>query len=281
MVDTMRLLRVGYLNIISRLFGLFASKEFPPTIQKFINRAYVGLLKVDMSDFNPPHSYKSLNGLFTRSLVKQRDIDNSIESIISPCDSLITLSGKIRDDLSLQLKGFCYSIDELLGEFIDQKNRKKIYGGEYINFYLSPRDYHRYHMPFDAKISRIVHIPGSLYPVNFKALKKTPELYTKNERVIVECRSEKKLFYIVLIGALNVGKISIGFEPLIETNIDSQAIKVYEYDKDVKKGFELGFFLMGSTVVTLFEKNFIELMCQDGQKVRFGDEVARVLNKKR
>ena len=271
----MQLLKASYTNIISRAFGKFATAEFPTPIQNFINRSYVKLLKLDMSEFSPPHNYKTLNKLFTRAFVKTREIDGASDSVISPTDSFITTSGKIKEDLSLQLKGFWYSVDDLLTQFIDDKSKKKIYGGEYINFYLSPTDYHRYHMPLDCKIKKVIHVPGALYPVNFTYLKKMPELYVKNERVIVECEANKKLFYMILVGALNVGKMTISFEPDIETNTDSKEIKVYEYDDmNLSKGFELGYFLMGSTVVILFEKNMIELSCENDKKIRFGDLVA-------
>lgn len=271
----MQLLKASYTNAISRVFGSFATKEFPTPMQNFINRSYVKLLKLDMSEFEPPHRYKTLNKLFTRAFVKQREIDSDEKSVISPSDSFITTSGKIKEDLSLQLKGFWYSVDDVLTDFVDEKNKKKIHGGEYINFYLSPKDYHRYHMPMGCKIKKVIHVPGALYPVNFTYLKKMPELYVKNERVIVECESDGKLFYMILVGALNVGKMAISFEPKIETNTDSKEIKVYEYDDmTVEKGFELGYFLMGSTVVMLFQKDMIDLSCENDKKIRFGDVVA-------
>jgi phosphatidylserine decarboxylase len=273
----MNLLKASWTNAISRGFGKFADKEFPSFCQNVINKTYVKLLGLDMGEFNPPHDYKSLNALFTRELVKKREIDMDENSIISPCDSFVTAQGKIKDDLALQIKGFCYSVDELLTDKFKAKNIKKLHNGEYINFYLSPKDYHRYHIPMDAKVNRVVHIPGALYPVNNTYLNSMPELFVKNERVVVECEHDGKLFYMVLVGALNVGKMTIKFEKEIETNTDTDEIKVYDYeDITLKKAYELGMFKMGSTVVLLFQKNFVTLEDKLNKKVRFGEKIATI-----
>ena len=273
----MNLLKATWTNSISRCFGKFADKEFPSFCQRGINECYVKTMKLDMSEFLPPKEYKSLNALFTRKLKKAREIDEAEDSVISPTDSLVTASGKIKDDLALQVKGFSYSVDELLTDKFDAKKVKKLHNGEFINLYLSPKDYHRYHMPFGAKINRIVHVPGSLYPVNNTYLNSMPELFVKNERVIVECERDGKVFYIVLVGALNVGKMTITFEKEIETNTDTDEIKVYDYEElSVKKAYELGYFKMGSTVVMLFPKGMVELENKQNQKVKFGEVIGKL-----
>lgn len=261
-------------NIVSNSFGKFASHRFHPVLQKFINSSYVKLLKLDMSEFKSSNEYKSLNELFTRELIKKRDIDADEKSIISPTDSFITECGKLQKDISMQIKGMKYSIDELLKE-CEKENIEKIYDGEYINFYLSPRDYHRYHIPCNLQVLKVIHIPGKLYPVNLRYLRKKLNLFIENERVILECLSkDKKLFYIVLVGALNVGQMTLTFEERIETN-KNREIAVYEYENLwMNKGELLGYFKMGSTVVILFEKNSVKLDVKAGQKVKFGQRVA-------
>jgi len=261
-------------NIVSRSFGKFASRRFHPVLQKFINYSYVRLFKLDMSEFKSPKDYKSLNELFTRELIKKRDIDSSQNSFISPSDSLITECGKLNKDKLLQIKGMEYSVGSLLVE-CSEENIKRVYDGEYINFYLSPRDYHRYHMPFNLQICRVVYVPGKLYPVNLRYLRKKINLFIENERVILECLTEeKKLVYIVLVGALNVGEMTLTFESRVETNKNNE-ISIYEYENLwLNKGELLGYFKMGSTIVMLFEKNCVELKVEVGQKVRFGERVA-------
>ena len=261
-------------NIISRGFGKFASHRFHPVLQKFINRSYVKLLKLDMREFKEPKEYRSLNELFTRELIEERAIDEDVKSVISPTDSLITACGRLQKDISLQIKGMEYSINDLLKE-CNPKKLATIYDGSFVNFYLSPRDYHRYHVPYDMQILKVVHIPGKLYPVNLRFLRKKIDLFIENERVVLECQNmQGKLFYIVLVGALNVGKMTLVFESRIETNKNSY-LSVYEYENLwMKKGELLGYFKMGSTVVMLFEKDSVELYVKTDQKVRFGEKIA-------
>ncbi len=259
-------------NIISNGFGKFANHRFHPLLQKFINNSYVKFLKLDMSEFKNPSEYKSLNELFTRELIKKRKIDLDEKVVISPTDSLITECGKLKKDRLLQIKGMEYSVNSLL---LECKNRKKVYDGDFINFYLSPRDYHRYHMPYDLKIKRVVHIPGKLYPVNLRFLRKKLNLFVENERVVLECLTkDKKTVYIVLVGALNVGKMSLVFEKRIQTNQDRE-VRVFEYENLwMKKGELLGYFNMGSTVVLLFEKDSVKLDVEPNRYVKFGQKVA-------
>ncbi len=265
-------------NLISQYFGRFAKKEFPSFIQSFINNAYVKLLGLDMSEFKAAKHYKSLNALFTRKLEINREFINDEDYIISPCDSLITEQGLIRDSKAFQIKGMKYEVEELLTYYC-KENFEKINAGSFMNFYLSPKDYHRYHAPCDFKVSKLIHVPGKLYPVNLKYLKKEFELFVQNERVVLECIDNNgKLFYMVFVGALNVGEMVFEFEPRVETNKDASDIKVYEYeDISMSKGDCLGYFKMGSTVVMLWENDTVHLENFLNQKVKFGQKIANKL----
>ena len=265
-------------NVISRIFGKFASHRFVYPLQYLINFTYVKSMGVDLQEFDPLGSYKSLNELFTRKLKKDREFDNSDNIIISPCDSLITECGDMFISRTMQIKGFYYKADKLLTSHIDFADITKIYNGKFVNFYLSPKDYHRYHVPIDMQILKVVHVPGLLYPVNLKYLNKVFDLFIKNERVILECQTnDKKLFYMVFVGALNVGKMRFNFDSRIQTNAKKDNITTYQYaDLQLKKGEELGRFEMGSTIVMFFEKNMVELTCERLQKVKFGDSIAKI-----
>lgn len=262
-------------NKISKIFGKFAAKEFAKPIQTIINNGYVKILGLDMSEFNKPSEYKSLNALFTRELQQKRDIDLSDENFISPADSFITEAGKLQKDKLLQIKGMSYSIDELLTGYILKSNVEKVYDGEFMNFYLSPKDYHRYHAPYSFKVNKLIHVPGKLYPVNIPYLKKEQDLFIKNERVVLECQSAGKIFYLVYVGALNVGEMVFTFEPRVQTNKDVSEIKVYEYTElYINKGECMGYFKMGSTVLMMWEKDMIDLKNLVNHKVSFGNIVA-------
>lgn len=278
---------LGYKNmitssVISRTFGRFASTKFPKFFQNLINKAYVSLMKVDLREFYDYSKYDSLNALFTRAFAKPRIFNQEKNNFIFPCDSFISECGTIDKHTALQIKGFSYNIYDLLGSKIDTRSRKKVDGGDYINFYLSPRDYHRYHTPIDMKIQKAVHIPGKLFPVNFKWLHKIPKLFVENERVILECKTIKdKIFYMVFVGALNVGKISFIFDERIQTNLALQTPTVYKYkDLFFEKGVELGRFEMGSTIVMFFEKDLVKLSCTSGEHIKFGDILAFIQDDK-
>lgn len=258
-------------NKISQTFGKFASKKFAKPIQSIINNGYVKILGLDMREFRTPSSYESLNALFTRELVKPRDIDTSEENFISPADSFVTEAGKLQVDKLLQIKGMEYSIDELLTEHISLENKQRVHDGEYMNFYLSPKDYHRYHSPYTFKVNKLIHVPGKLYPVNIPYLKKEQDLFIKNERVVIEAERDGKIFYLVYVGALNVGEMVFTFEPRVETNKEVGEPKVYEYDDlYINKGDCMGYFKMGSTVLMMWEKDMVELKNLVNHKVSFG-----------
>ncbi len=263
-------------SLISKLFGKFASTKFPKFIQNIINQSYVSMMKVDMSEFQKPSNYDSLNALFTRELIKKREFDADEKSFISPSDSYITSCGDMDKNRALQIKGFSYSVDDLLGTSIDEQSKKRVESGKYINFYLSPKDYHRYHSPFDMRVKKAVHIPGKLYSVNIKWLNKIPNLFVENERVVLECEDGKgRLFFMVFVGALNVGRMSFVFDERIQTNCNKKNVTYYEYgDVFLKKAQELGRFEMGSTIVMFFEKDFVELVVLEGNSIRFGDTIA-------
>lgn len=262
-----------YSSLISSAFGKFAAKEFSPKVQSFINNAYVKLMGLDMSNFAPVDSYKSLTKLFIRSLKKEPNIDAKITSVISPCDGQIVAFGKIENGLAYQIKGMEYSTRELIGKE-NSESLEILEGGEYINFYLSPKDYHRYHMPFDVKVLSVLHIPGKLYPVNMPLLKNKKNLYIENERVVIEVldRFGHKHF-IVLVGALNVGKMVVTFEDAIKTNENGNSRAYYKYEepKPLKKGELFGWFEMGSTIVILSQKDAIKWSVELNQKVTFAD----------
>ncbi len=260
-------------NIISRGFGKFASHRFHPVLQKFINRSYVQLMGLDMDEFRDPAHYESLNALFTRALAKDRPIE---DGCIAPCDALVTECGKLQKDRALQIKGMSYSIDSLLREC----DASVVHDGEYVNFYLSPRDYHRYHVPCDMRVHRVVHIPGKLYPVNLRFLRKKFDLFVENERVVLECSTQGGgRFFMVLVGALNVGKMTLVFESRLQTN-HTREVAIFEYeDLLMQKGELLGYFKMGSTILLFFEPGLFISSLQRGDKVRYGQRIG-VLHEK-
>lgn len=286
-------------NSISRLFGRFASHAFPPFFQRIVNRVYVRIFRIDLSEFAPIDSYPTLNALFTRALQKPRAIDSSATALISPSDSMITAQGVIANDTALQIKGMSYSPNELLGIDKSAPNQVNLEGFSFINLYLSPSDYHRYHAPCDMEILEARYFGGELLPVNLPSLNKNQNLFVRNERVVLVAKmlesseldsndmdsAESKsgdsknvgnLLYFVAVGALNVGQMIFHFEPRIKTNAMPNAKQIYRYDTPIRirKGEELGHFQMGSTIVLIAPLS--KLTTELGQKVRFGEKIADI-----
>jgi len=194
-------------------------------------------------------------------------------------ENSLSESGALQSDYALQIKGMRYKTDELLGENFTQEEKDAVHDGDFINFYLSPKDYHRYHIPINMKVLKAVHIPGKFYPVNFPSLKKRLNLFIENERVVLQCETtEGKRFYMVLVSALNVGVMKVNFEPRIKTDADVRGEQVYEFENlYLDKGDDFGCFEMGSTIVIISEKEmFEEILVKAGDKVKFGDTIAKL-----
>lgn len=258
--------------MISRAFGAFASREHNAFCQRLINTSYAKLMKLDLSEFAPADSYPSLTALFTRALGKPREFDADKSSVIAPADSFVTECGVVEDGKLLQIKGMSYSLAELLPHIDDLS----VYNGKtYINYYLSPSDYHRYHLPIDLELTTLTHIPGKLYPVNIPFLRKKPSLFVENERAILAGKdSDGDLWQLVFVGALNVGKMRFTHIAGFNTNIKTATQTTFTINEMATKGELLGWFEMGSTVVVIAPK---KLRLADGlqnKKVRFGESVA-------
>lgn len=268
--------RRHWTNRVSRVFGRFADTTFPRPIQYLVNTTYVRLMGLDLRDFSATRSYPTLNALFIRKPSKPRAFDGDPNRLISPTDALITAQGQLLGDTLLQIKGITYAVSDLLTA--NATYIHAVIGGEYINFYLSPSDYHGYHAPTTFRVRKLIHVPGRLYPVNPPSLRKRQNLLARNERVVLECEhTTGNIFYLVFIGATNVGKIMFEFEPQLETNTASTSVQVYEYqDKLIEQGEYLGSFKMGSSIVLVAQKGFLVLDRMVGEKVRVGELIARV-----
>ncbi|MBZ7939349.1 phosphatidylserine decarboxylase [Campylobacter sp. W0014] len=258
----------------SKLFGLIAQFKFPKIIQKKINQWYVNYFKIDMSEFDDVLEYKSLNELFTRTMKIPRAID---EGFISPSDGKILQCGStfLADEeyFAFSIKGCTYSVVELLKDSFEPHELEK--GLDYINIYLSPRDYHRYHSPCDMQILSATYTRGALYSVNEKHLKSISNLYTKNERVSLKCQNEKGIFWLVFIGAQNVGKMCFNFDDSIKTNAKFSYSFTKKYENlRVKKAEELGYFELGSTIVLIAQKGIWNKKIKIGQKIKFGESIS-------
>lgn len=258
------------LNILSFLVGKIANQQFPKSFQTYLNIIFVWYTKINLSEFSPVESYPSLQKLFTRSLLRSRKISKNINDVIVPTDSKIMQFGEIKNGEILQVKGLSYSVKN----FLQIENVEKLNGGAFINFYLSPEDYHHFHAPCDFSISKITHISGNLFPVKQSYLENKKNLFIENTRVVIEAEINNKKMYFIAIGALNVGSINVFCEPRIQTNLNKKN-NTFSYETPIKicKGDDIGVFEMGSSVVLIFEKDVIQFFnnLKIGQKIKFGE----------
>ncbi len=266
---------MGFSNFTSRIFGKIAEFNFPSFLQKLINKAYVKYFDIDMREFKNSDEYESLNALFTRSLVKTRELE---KDFISPSDGKILELGKSfaneYENFAFSIKGFTYSINEILKNAYEKDELKD--GLDYANIYLSPKNYHRFHSPFDMQILSATYTRGLLYSVSEKKLSKIANLYTKNERVVLKCLiNEDFLLWLVFVGAQNVGKMSFNFDESIKSNAKNSHDFVRKYEKVfVKKGEELGCFEMGSTIVLIAQNSKINFKVKSNQEIKFAQKIA-------
>ena len=238
------------------LAGKLASKE-AGNLTTSVIRWFVGRYNVNMAEAANPDiaSYKSFNEFFTRPL-KDGARPQADAAFISPVDGAISQFGAIDRDQIFQAKGHSYSTTALVGG--DRKLAEQFENGSFATLYLSPRDYHRIHMPCDGKLTRMIYVPGELFSVNPTTARGVPGLFARNERVVCVFESEFGPFVLTLVGATIVGSMATVWQGQINPPRPG-VVREWRYDGDtavnLKKGQEMGRFLLGSTVVMLFPKN--------------------------
>ena len=267
--------------LLSRAVGKIASSELG-TITTFLIKTFIKYYNVNMGEakVKDPARYKTFNEFFTRVLKNgARQVDDDIKSITHPADGAISQFGEIYKDAILQAKGHYYSLETLVGG--NSKDAKPFENGCFVTTYLSPKDYHRVHMPLTGKLEKMIFVPGDLFSVNPLTANNIDNLFARNERVICFFNNEEiGRFAVVMVGATIVASISTVFAGVVAPK-PIRKIYSYDYTKDniiLKKGDELGAFLLGSTTICLFEKNKIKFDDNLTLKssVKMGQVLARI-----
>ena len=236
---------------MSRAVGHLTQVIWPAPIARWSVQAFARYYHLDMTEAELSLSqYHSISELFTRRL--KPGLRAIGPGIVHPVDGMLTQAGRLRDGTLVQAKGKSYTLSSLLhDELLGQSLR----GGFYLTYYLCPTDYHRVHAPLDGEIVSARHIPGGLWPVNQWSVERVENLFAVNERVIVNLRTEFGSVAAVLVGATNVGQISVSFDPEIRTNVArvrEDVVRKYDSNIAIAKGVELGVFHMGSSVIMLY-----------------------------
>ena len=179
-------------------------------------------------------------------------------SIACPADGAISQIGRIEQQQIFQAKGHQYSIDALLGG--DQEWSQRFSNGSFATIYLSPRDYHRLHMPVDGVLKRMIHVPGRLFSVNNTTVSAVPELFARNERVVCLYETAQGPMALILVGAIFVSSIETVWHGVV-TPPTIQQTRKWDYKEtpvELPKGSEMGRFNMGSTIIVLFGENQVD-----------------------
>jgi phosphatidylserine decarboxylase len=246
-------------QVLTLLAGKFASAR-AGWLTTAVIRWFVNFYNVNMQEANEPDiaKYATFNEFFTRSLRPDARPLASAD-FVCPIDGAVSQLGEIQGDRIFQAKGHFYSTGELLGGDMDFAARFK--DGNFVTLYLSPKDYHRVHMPCEGKLKRMIYVPGALFSVNPVTARGIPNLFARNERVICEFESSQTgSFVLVLVGATIVGSMSTVWHGVVNSP-RTGPISIWEYaDENItlKKGEEMGRFLLGSTVVMLFPKDALQ-----------------------
>lgn len=269
-------------QFISRAAGWLAQSEEPMIKNAFISR-FVEHYKVDMSQAceTDPLAYPNFNTFFTRALKPgMRPICSDEQAIACPADGAISQVGPIEQGRIFQAKGQSYTVHELLGG--DTASASDYAAGAFATIYLSPRDYHRVHMPFTGTLTKMTHVPGDLFSVNTVTAAEVPRLFARNERVVCHFDTSAGPMVVVLVGAMIVASIETVWAGLV-TPI-KRSIRTTEYGARpapiyLKKGDEMGRFLLGSTAIVLFPENTVQWdeKLAANSTVRMGQQIGRII----
>jgi phosphatidylserine decarboxylase len=270
---------------LTRFGGLLANVKIP-WIKNYLIRDFLKNYDVDMREakHESVEAYDSFNDFFTRHL-KAGLRPTASTDMVSPVDGFVSEFGRIQSGQLLQAKGKHYSVDELLAldETKDKTKRDIFEKGSFATLYLSPKDYHRVHMPCAGILQHMTHVPGQLFSVQPATTRHIPKLFARNERLVLLFDTEFGPMAVVFVGATIVGKIGTRWQSDLPR---PPKIKSYQDDvtawsdetKSLKKADELGYFKLGSTVILLFAREIdFTPELKAGMSIRLGAALGDLL----
>jgi phosphatidylserine decarboxylase len=262
------------------VFGGMVANMRGGALTHAIIRNFVAKYGVNMDEAADPRieSYATFNEFFTRPLKEgARPIADA--AFVCPVDAAISQFGPIEHDQIFQAKGHSYSTRALVGG--DQQLAHRFDHGHFATLYLAPKDYHRIHMPCDGRLTRMIYVPGDLFSVNPLTARHVPSLFARNERVVCVFETPYGPFINVLVGATIVGSVATVWHGTVNPP-RTRGIREWSYegqDITLRKGQEMGRFLLGSTVVMLFPKNVLTFTPDwaPSRPVRLGEAMASAI----
>lgn len=260
-------------HLLTQLFG-WAAESHVRWIKNLLIKRFIHHYQVNLQEalYTDIAQYPTFNAFFIRKLhPAARKIDDSTNSIVSPADGIVTQFGEIRENTLLQAKSFYFDLESLFGG--SKENAFAFTNGTFATFYLAPKDYHRVHIPLAGKLVQTIFIPGSLFAVNPITSQHVPQLYVRNERLVTCFSTDIGRVAVIFIGAMIVSSIQTTW---VSQPYQSPKILAHDFTEGprFKKGDELGFFKMGSTVILLFEKNKVSpLSLTCNSEVHLGEKI--------
>lgn len=267
-------------QLAGKLASLKAGKLTTAVIRWFIRQYGIDMTEARNPD---PAAYATFNDFFVRELKEgARPIDTQPDMLCHPADACVSQLGPINDGQLIQAKGHTYDAQALLGG--DNELAEQFKDGHFATLYLSPKDYHRVHMPCDGTLRQMIYVPGELFSVNPMTAENVPNLFARNERLVCIFDTSFGPMAQVLVGATIVGSIETVWAGTI-TPPRSPRLHVWNYPADgeqavtLKKGEEMGRFKLGSTVINLFPQGAIEFAEElaTGVPTRMGSAYAQCL----
>ena len=246
-----------------------------PIIKNYLIRSFIKKYNVNMQEAlqEEGHHYADFNSFFIRALKPECRPISAVD-IVSPVDGVVSEIGEISEGQLLQAKGRTYSVDELLASPHDISAPFR--NGLATTLYLSPKDYHRVHMPIDATLKNMVYVPGKLFSVQPATARTIPNLFSQNERLVVFFDTAVGPMAMVLVGATIVGAIGVAWHGEL-SRANKRRHFTYPEPISLKKADEMGYFKLGSTVILLFaDRHRVQWQphLQKRQPIRFGEALA-------
>ena len=261
---------------VSNLAGRLADNDRSPALKNRVIKWFIGRYGVDMSEAAEPNpeAYATFNDFFTRELKPGiRPLADGEKTLVSPVDGAISQLGQVTGDRVFQAKGQSFSLSELLGG--EEATTAPFADGEFSTIYLSPKDYHRIHMPMAGTLRQMIHVPGKLFSVNPVTAENVPNLFARNERVVCIFDTASGPMALVLVGAMIVGSVETRWAGVVVPGSRQVTSTRYEGEQAISfdKGEEMGRFRLGSTVIMVMPKGSVSWNSNQvaGKTVRMGE----------
>jgi phosphatidylserine decarboxylase len=257
---------------LTRFIGWFSRIE-QPLVRDLSLRVWGFFADLDLSDARR-RRFRSMHDCFTRELKPgARPVDPDPAILVSPCDAIVGATGRVTDGQLLQVKGFSYALQELLG---DAEHAAIFRDGHYVTLRLTSSMYHRFHAPHDCAVSAVAHFPGDTWNVNPATLKRVARLFCKNERAVIRTTLSVSGHAVTLVpvAAILVAGIRLRF---LDLGPRSSERRSFHCDATLRKGEEMGWFEHGSTIIVLAPEGFRPHEdVAEGRMIRAGEALLRL-----